>query len=508
MKPQDREVREERGIMTKRVSAVILLGACLTLTAHAEDDKTDVERMGLEGRVSSIIVRSATFKEINGDWVEEPSGQRQETRFNPRGYKTDEITTQWNGAVPRRVKSTYDESGALVERKTYSYGNLTNSWSKVVGEDGFETLNVGYNAQGDVTSRTIQWSGAEGRRLERINYNPEGEVTSRSIQRYAADGRKLSQIDYNGAGEVTTEWESEETAGGRVIRYDQSNEWRYDEETSFDLQGNITEKERTRRDITERWTYSRDSSGLIEEGRYATTADQPGRYYVLTHDRQGRLEELVHRLDDGTVLSTRRYAYYPGGDAEDVRTVTAEHYGQDGALEYTWTYDYDSRGNQSEKTYVHAQEPFSCRWSRIYDSMDRLLEEQYRDTTGSVFSTTENVYDRKGNKVTEERYGRGVAAGRRTVFEYDSESRLIDTSVYDLEGNRLSRETRSYDARGSLVETSQYNFDDSLRTRTRYQYVYDAAGNWTEQMTLNTDNAKERYDAPSSVSRRTIAYHE
>jgi len=291
-----------------------------------------------------------------------------------------------------------------------------------------------------------------------------------------------------------------------VIRYDQSNEWRYDEETSFDLQGNIREKDRTRRDITERWTYSRDSSGLIEEGRYATTADQPGHYYALTHDRQGRLAAVTHRLDDGTVLSTRRYAYYPGGDAEDVRTATAEWYDQDGALEYTWTYDYDSRGNRTEKTYVHAQEPFSCRWSYVYDSMDRLLEEQYRDTTGRVFSVTENAYDRKGNKVTEEQYGRGVAAGRRTVFEYDAESRLIDKSVYDLDGNRLSRETHSYDARGSLVETSQYNFDDSVRTRTRYGYVYDAAGNWIELTTLATDNAKEQYDAPTSVSRRTITY--
>jgi TonB family protein len=109
----------------------------------------------------------------------------------------------------------------------------------------------------------------------------------------------------------------------------------------------------------------------------------------------------------------------------------------------------------------------------------------------------------KGGKMTE---------GSRVVLEtatYDMKGTKIDTAYFLGAGGSLTgKEVYKYDDRGNIVEMTLFNTDGSVLSKEKYDYEFDAMGNWTKMTTSVgiIENGQMSFE-PSEVTYRIIAYY-
>ncbi|MDQ3907303.1 MAG: hypothetical protein M3268_03050, partial [Acidobacteriota bacterium] len=104
-----------------------------------------------------------------------------------------------------------------------------------------------------------------------------------------------------------------------------------------------------------------------------------------------------------------------------------------------------------------------------------------------------------------------LVEGPRSVMEtatYDMKGAKIDTAYFLSAGGALTgREVYKYDDRGDIVEMTLYNADGSVLSKEKYDYDFDAVGNWTKMTTSVAviENGKMSFE-PTEVTYRSIAY--
>jgi periplasmic protein TonB len=109
----------------------------------------------------------------------------------------------------------------------------------------------------------------------------------------------------------------------------------------------------------------------------------------------------------------------------------------------------------------------------------------------------------KGGKLTE---------GARAVLEtatYDMKGAKIDTAYFlGASGSLTGKEVYKYDDRGNIVEMTLFNTDGSVLSREKYEYEFDAMGNWTKMTTSVAviENGQMSFE-PTEVTYRIIAYY-
>jgi protein TonB len=114
--------------------------------------------------------------------------------------------------------------------------------------------------------------------------------------------------------------------------------------------------------------------------------------------------------------------------------------------------------------------------------------------------TAKLVY--KGGKVVE---------GERKTLEtatYDMKGAKIDNAYFLAAGGELTgREIYKYDERGDIIEMTLLNADGSVMTKERYDYEFDAMGNWTKMLTsvALVEGGETKFE-PTEVTYRFISY--
>ena len=114
--------------------------------------------------------------------------------------------------------------------------------------------------------------------------------------------------------------------------------------------------------------------------------------------------------------------------------------------------------------------------------------------------TAKLVY--KAGKVTE---------GERATLEtatYDMRGAKVDNAYFLAAGGALTgREVYKYDERGNIVEMTLLNADGSVMTKERYDYEFDAMGNWTKMVTsvALVEGGETKFE-PTEVTYRFISY--
>lgn len=109
----------------------------------------------------------------------------------------------------------------------------------------------------------------------------------------------------------------------------------------------------------------------------------------------------------------------------------------------------------------------------------------------------------KGGKLTE---------GARTVLEtatYDMKGLKIDTAYFlGASGALTGKEVYKYDDKGNIVEMTLFKEDGSVLSKEKYEYNFDAVGNWTKMTTSVAviENGQMSFE-PSDVTYRVIAYY-
>jgi protein TonB len=104
-----------------------------------------------------------------------------------------------------------------------------------------------------------------------------------------------------------------------------------------------------------------------------------------------------------------------------------------------------------------------------------------------------------------------VAEAERATLEtatYDMRGAKIDNAYFLSAGGTLTgREVYRYDERGNIIEMTLLNTDGSVMTKERYDYEFDAMGNWTKMLTsvAVVENGETKFE-PTEVTYRSISY--
>jgi YD repeat-containing protein len=125
------------------------------------------------------------------------------------------------------------------------------------------------------------------------------------------------------------------------------------------------------------------------------------------------------------------------------------------------------------------------------ESLAKLLTTVFEDHT---FSLTTYAYDRKGRRIETVRR-MGQLWEERTTFRYDDYDNPVEQVTVD-----LGRDMRIEDGAVTTDERPSHP------QHVRFEYQYDAYGNWTERVVWQRTepNAEERR---SNIERRTITYY-
>jgi protein TonB len=105
-----------------------------------------------------------------------------------------------------------------------------------------------------------------------------------------------------------------------------------------------------------------------------------------------------------------------------------------------------------------------------------------------------------------------LTEGSRVVLEtatYDMKGAKIDTAYFLGAGGSLTgKEVYKYDDRGDIVEMTLFNTDGSVLSKEKYDYEFDAMGNWTKMTTSVAviENGQMSFE-PTEVTYRVIAYY-
>ncbi|MGI9105031.1 MAG: TonB family protein [Pyrinomonadaceae bacterium] len=105
-----------------------------------------------------------------------------------------------------------------------------------------------------------------------------------------------------------------------------------------------------------------------------------------------------------------------------------------------------------------------------------------------------------------------LSEGARVVLEtatYDMKGAKIDNAYFLGTGGALTgKEVYKYDDRGNIVEMTLFNADSSVLSKERYEYEFDALGNWTKMTTSVAviENGQMSFE-PTEVTYRIIAYY-
>jgi hypothetical protein len=286
-----------------------------------------------------------------------------------------------------------------------------------------------------------------------------------------------------------------------------------------------------------RSSYVYDEAGRLTELRFEGKGDATGKS-IYAYDDLDRLVRIVHVDQTGNEREAESYSYGPEGRKTKVYFVpkmapnvgfsygiegTDHSYGADDAA--TVATVYDAGGQPDEVLFRDAGQRILRRLVFERDASGRLLKEELRlgeeglmpeivkelqkSARGPheaailanaicpdrVMCSTTYTYDEAGR--LKERIGRvGQLGEQRTTFHYDRDGHLIE----EMEEHN-SREMQM-DEEGNLQPVKER----SNKQDVRFEYQYDARGNWTERVVWMRLHPNPNFQR-SNVERREIGYY-
>ncbi len=506
---------------------------------YNDDADSSVERRQTvtydrQGRVASVEFDGFYDGDGNRDGLdtEDPDGiphLREDYTWNALGQLASKTSTFYgaDGTTAAVVESeTYDEQGRVVQ----------------VTYDGIGYVNVGDGTLEAGESQPLRWWDPESavqdangtpNRLERSEFDPLTGALSRSTVRYDDDQdgtgdrevrheffRDGSYIRTNlwddDAGARSETWHFNADGGTTQIVYDRNGDGTRDESEVFiyDPQGRhvgtvTTEYEdgtaatlavtetfvpatgRTSsivRDIgadgTDDWRedYTYDANGIlaehtaIEHGADGTAAERVETTIYRVNDVNG--DDIPDDLDgDGTLDD-------PDGDGTpEARVETSVDIGDDGTVNWTERFEYDTRNRLTGSTrevYGSDGETVESTETRVFDRMSRVTRvERDLDNDGTADIVVTSSYDGVTGQLREfhvrDRDGNGTA-DHAEMRLYGSDERLLRLEVDEnYDGTRANFnadyiESREYDDRGF---TARYDLDGNGGSERTHVFISD-----------------------------------
>lgn len=198
-------------------------------------------------------------------------------------------------------------------------------------------------------------------------------------------------------------------------------------------------------------------NGKPELGKIASPSWQKNNRKEF--DKNGKLvESKVYKLD-GSIKNTIRYEHDKNQQLIKEHTFMAN-----GDLLYTKTFIYNEMDKISRIQMVNSEHKILAEWILTYDQDGKKIEEDqyFPDRSEKPVIRSIFKYDENGNKIQEHMYNPEDRLIVRWLSKYDGENRLIEENYYYSDGSLNSKENYEYeyDSHGNWIKQIVYENDN------------------------------------------------
>lgn len=178
-----------------KIMLIVLSIFFLTSCSNEEDNKSDLRKMNLNGKIKSLSENSYDANEKFGEPSKINVSKYNETYlFNKSG---NIIQKKTDGVVLPLTKYIYDDENKLIEKNIYeSDGNLFQK-IKFVHDDNFNVIEENhYDEQGNLETKILNKYDKSNKLIEILQYNKD-EKTFQNIIVYDSNGNKIKDTRYD-----------------------------------------------------------------------------------------------------------------------------------------------------------------------------------------------------------------------------------------------------------------------------------------------------------------------
>ncbi len=226
----------------------------------------------------------------------------------------------------------------------------------------------------------------------------------------------------------------------------------------------------------------------------------------------------LHPIDGKWVPESPRIPWLETIYAKNGYRIEEEQFYTEKTLDFKSAFHYDGEGNLSGGVEYDYQGTVAFKWTYSHHPEEKRIEKRQVFSDGALFSITNYIYDDLGNLVEEIRFLQQTKNSFRWTFLYDSKGRKIEEAYYLSRPGNAPEKMQSllnfrafftYDKAGNLIEETQYDASGKIGSKRRFQYKYDPAGNWITQTALEGAGATSPSEfKPDEITYRTITYYQ
>lgn len=139
---------------------------------------------------------------------------------------------------------------------------------------------------------------------------------------------------------------------------------------------------------------------------------------------------------------------------------------EDGTPAYTTDYFYDQEGRQVKTESVIHETNMHSTTERVFDSKGNLVT--YLHDNGYYATRLEYTYDAQNRRLSRHDY---QGDDLTSYIEYVWEGNIQTGTVYHADGTPARKTVSRYDDAGNLLTEDAYDLLDTLQSRTYYEYI-------------------------------------
>ncbi|MBW6460798.1 MAG: hypothetical protein K0B08_09510 [Bacteroidales bacterium] len=280
-------------MVNKFIFFLTVIMICFSFQTSAQK-MTDLERLGVKGKVHSILETKYTILEESADMVRDKAILSRLTIFNPDGYES-EVTTYENGKIASTSHYFFDGEGKQAEMKEYKPdGTLRHTVTYNYDDKGFRTEAVYHWVEQrfydnnrertehvfeiferNMYSRVVFLNDYRSLPLEENYFRDDGNLSYRYINKYDVFGNKTVMTYINPGGR--TSW---------ITKY------KYDRNQNL-LEGRVFKSNRT-----------------AVSSKFTSQYDLNGNWISRYEKREVVDNILTTQIERGDYLTEREIEYY------------------------------------------------------------------------------------------------------------------------------------------------------------------------------------------------------
>jgi len=247
--------------------------------------------------------------------------------------------------------------------------------------------------------------------------------------------------------------------------------------------------------------YRYDGEQLLEEASFDPRGEPLYKWFYSYED--GQLESLTGYRGSGDLDFRTVFSY-----DDQARLIEETAYNDDFSLQYAAEQSYTSSGYTRTTTYYLPDNEVDYLTIETFSTTGLRLEEKGTTLEGAPQYRVTYRYTETGELLEEAAFQAEDVQQYRLENAYDPKGNLIEATEFDADNEPFFRYGYDYDERNNITlrSTAPLGAEPGLQ---RYEYNYDAQGNWVERKTFKqVERFGEQLMQPVEVSYRMITYYQ